>query len=359
MKRRITSQQVAKKAGVSRTTVSFVLNDVSEANISEETRRRVLEAAEELGYVPNAAARSLVSGQTKTVGLVISQAEHLQVDAFIPQLLYSLSSVSRLHGYQVLLETANNSAQPGAYLQLVQGRHIDGLIVLNPRSDDTELAQLIETGFPIVLMGRLRQVSLSAPVYSVGSDNRSAARRLTEHLIGLGHKRIAHITFSPEAYYATQVRLSAYRQALEQAGLKYDPNLVAYGNFSATSGFAAMKELLKVRPLPAAVFAGNDTIALGAMAAIHQHGLRIPNDIALVGFDDLPFAPYTVPPLTTVGVPAIEQGRLAAEMLMQLLRGETPAQQALMLDIPLVIRESCGANLMAASSSPAKKISKS
>jgi LacI family transcriptional regulator len=345
MKRRITSQQVAKRAGVSRTTVSFVLNDVSGAGISEETRKRVLEVAKELGYVPNAAARSLVSGQTKTVGLVVSQAEHLQVDAFISQLMYSLTSCSRLHGYQVLLETANNSIQPGAYLQLIKGRHIDGLIVLNPRSDDAELAKLIESGFPIVLLGRLRQVSLSAPVYSVGSDNRSAARRLTKHLIGLGHRRIAHITFSPEDYYATQVRLSAYRQALEEANLEYNPDLIAYGSFSAASGFAAMEQLLKRRPLPDAVFAGNDTIALGAMSVIHQHGLRIPQDIAMVGFDDLPFAPFTVPPLTTVRSPAIEQGRVAAEMLMQLMRDETPARQTQILEIPLVVRESCGARL--------------
>ncbi|MBF6596105.1 MAG: LacI family DNA-binding transcriptional regulator [Thermaceae bacterium] len=350
-KRRVTSQEVAKRAGVSRTTVSFVLNDVPGSNISAETRRRVLRAAEELGYVPNAAARSLVSGQTLTIGLIISHAEHLQVDAFIPQLLYSISYTSHQHGYRVLLETVEDVSKPDAYLELVRGQRIDGLMVLNMRSDDSQLPELIRRNFPVVLLGFREWPGLKSKTFSVETDGTEAGSRATTHLIALGHTRIAHITFSPENYYATQDRRRGYRKALEAAGLNYDPALVKLGNYSAASGYEAMKELLQRKPYPTALFAGNDTIALGAMAAIHQHGLRIPEDIAVVGYDDIPTAPYMVPPLTSVQVAPLQQGRIAVEMLSGLMSGKPPAQNHIRLETPLVIRESCGAKLEAKTAS--------
>lgn len=342
-KRRVTSYQVAKRAGVSRTTVSFVLNDVPGSNISEETRQRVLQAAEELGYVPNAAARSLVSGQSLTIGLVVSQAEHLQVDAFIPQLLYSISHTSHQHGYRVLLETVEDVSKSEAYLELVRGQRIDGLIVLNLRSDDSQLPGLIHRNFPVVLIGFREWAGLESKTFSVETDGVDAGMRATQHLIALGHTRIAHITFSPEYYYATQDRRMGYRKALEAAGLEYDPALVKLGNYSAASGHEAMTELLRHKPYPTALFAGNDTIALGAMAAIHQKGLRIPEDIAVVGYDDIPTAPYMVPPLTTVQVAPLEQGRIAVEMLSGLMSGKPPQQHHVRLETPLIVRESCGA----------------
>lgn len=343
-KRRVTSQQVAKRAGVSRTTVSFVLNDAPGSNISEETRQKVLQAAEELGYVPNAAARSLVSGRTLTIGLVVSHAEHLQVDAFIPQLLYSLSHNSHLHGYRVLLETVEDVSQPDAYMQLVRGNRIDGLIVLNIRSDDSQLPDLIRRNFPVVLLGFREWPDLASKTYSVHTDGNKAGMRATQHLISLGHTRVAHITFSPEIYYATQDRHMGYRQALEAAGLKYNPALVKFGNYSAASGCQAMKELLRRKPYPTALFAGNDTIALGAMAAIHERGLRIPEDIAVIGYDDIPTAPYMIPPLTTIRISAAEHGRVAVEMLSGLMEGKPPAQNHVCLQTPLIVRKSCGAD---------------
>lgn len=342
-KPRVTSYQVAKRAGVSRTTVSLVLNGVPGISISEETRRRVLQAAEELGYVPNAAARSLVSGQTLTIGLVVSHAEHLQVDAYIPQLLYSLSHTSHQHGYRVLLETVEDVSRPDAYLELVRGQRIDGLIVVNIRSDDSQLPELIRRNFPVVLIGFRLWPGLESKIYSVETDDQEASERATRHLIALGHTRIAHITFSPENYYATQSRHRGYRHALEAAGLEYDPALVQFGNYSAASGYEAMQRLLRRKPYPTALFAGNDTIALGAMAAIHEKGLRIPQDIAVVGYDDIPTALYMTPPLTTVRVPAVEQGRLAVEMLSSLMRGNPPEHTHIRLPTPLIVRESCGA----------------
>lgn len=342
-KPRVTSYQVAQRAGVSRTTVSLVLNEVRGVNIREETRRRVLRAAEELGYVPNAAARSLVSGQTRTLGLVISHAEHLQVDAFIPQLLYGFGLVSRQRGYRVLLETVEDVTKPDAYTELVRGNRIDGLAVLNFRCDDSQLPELIRRGFPVVLIGFHPWPGLEDKIFAVETDGVAAAIRATRHLIALGHRRIAHITFSPENYYATQDRLRGYRQALQAAGIEWDPAWVRYGNFSAASGYQAMRQLLRRKPYPTALFAGNDTIALGAMAAIHRKGLRIPEDIAVVGYDDIPTAPYMVPPLTTVRISPLEQGRIAAEMLSGLIEGNPPQHRRICLPAPLIVRESCGA----------------
>ena len=343
LKRRVTSQQVARRAGVSRTTVSFVLNDVPGSNISEETRHKVVQAAAELGYVPNAAARSLASGQTLTLGLVISHAEHLKVDAFIPQLLYSLSKASHGYGYRVLLETVADVSRPDAYTHLVRGQHIDGLIVLNSRSDDNQLPELIRRTFPVVLLGFRQWPGLEAQTYTVETNSLEASQRATRHLIALGHQRIAHITFSPEVYLATQERHQGYRKALEEAHLTYDPRLIEFGNYSAASGYAAMNKLLRRRPRPTAVFAGNDTIALGAIGAIHQAGLRIPHDIAIVGYDDIPTAPYLTPPLTTIRSSASEHGQRAVEMLSQLMQGTPPRENRVVIETPLVVRQSCGA----------------
>ena len=342
-KRPITSQQVAKRAGVSRTTVSFVLNDVPGSNISEETRLKVLQVAQELGYVPNAAARSLVSGQTLTIGLVILHAAHLQVDAFIPQLLFSLSQNSHLHGYRVLLETVDDVSKPDSYFQLVRSNRIDGLIVLNIRSDDSQLPELIRRNFPVVLLGFREWPDLASKTYSVETNGIEAGANATRHLISLGHTRIAHITFSPELFITTKDRHTGYRRALEQADLEYNPALVKIGDYSAASGYQAMKQLLRRKPYPTALFAGNDTVAMGAMKAIHEHGLRIPQDLAVVGYDDIPTAPYMIPPLTTVQVSPLEHGRIAVEMLSGLMQGNPPAENHIRLETPLIIRDSCGA----------------
>ncbi|RIH90507.1 HTH-type transcriptional repressor CytR [Calidithermus terrae] len=341
-KPRVTSQQVAKHAGVSRTTVSFVLNNVPGVVISPETRLRVLRAAKELGYVPNAAARTLVSGQTGTIALVIPHAEHLKVDAFLPQLLYSLNEVSYRHGYRVLLEPVEDAAKPGAYLELVYGKRIDGLIVVNARTqDDPHLLELAQMGFPLVLMGA--RLATHEGIYSVDTDNRTAARHAVDHLLRLGYRRIAHIAYAPPEYHAANLRLQGYTEALEAAGLEADPALVAYGNYSAESGYEAMLTLLERKPYPRALFAGNDTIALGAMAALHEKGLRIPDDVAVVGYDDIPTAAYAFPPLTTVRTQAVLHGSVAAEMLMKLMHGKTPQERHVILETPLVIRQSCGA----------------
>ena len=338
--KRPTSFEVAELAGVSRTTVSFVLNGVAKANISAATQTRVRDAARSLGYVPAAAGRTLASGRTHTLGLFICHAEHLQVDAFIPGALYGLNEVSQKYGFKVIVEAVPDPAQPDAYLELVRAKQVDGLVVLNPRWGDKELSRLTKEDVPLVIIG----ASELPHAYTVSTDDKTApAKRLTEHLIRLGHTRIAHISYGGLEYQGADERFQGYLQALGRAGLSYDPALLRTGNYSAESGFVAMTSLLEAHADFSAVFVSNDTVALGAMAALRKYGRRTPEDVAVVGYDDIPMAAYAAPPLTTIRSPALDHGRLAGEMLIRLIRGEPIEQVQIHLELDLIIRESCGA----------------
>ena len=336
---RVTSHDVARRAGVSRATVSTVLNQVQGVSISQATRQRVLLAAAELSYKPNSAARMLVRGNTETVGLVVTHPELLSVDGFVPQLLHAIGRVSQQSGYRVLLEVVDQKSDPDAFVDLVESARIDGLIVLNPLTEDLRLRALIERDFPIVLLGSVRHPS----EHSVNFSTREAIDKAVGHLVALGHRRIGHVTFSPPGNVATDARLAAYRRGLGAHGLVADDRLVAYGSFSAESGYEAMRALLR-QPieLPTALLAGNDTIALGVIAAVKDSGLDIPRDMAVIGFDDLPIAAFLRPALTTIRTPAEEQGELAARMMIKLLRGEPIETRRVIVPTTLVIRQSSG-----------------
>ncbi|MBI1877746.1 MAG: LacI family DNA-binding transcriptional regulator [Chloroflexi bacterium] len=339
-KRRITSHEVAERAGVSRTTVSFVLNDVAGMQISEETRQRVLQAARDLGYVPDAAARSLASGRTHILGLIICQpADHIIIDAYIHQVIYGLSEAGRVRGFRVLLESVEDVSQPDAYIHLVRAKRIDGILLSGPRSDDNQLPALIADGFPTVLLGRLGH----NPAFFVDVDNQAAAFEAVTHLAALGHQRIACITNGPLQYTSASERLLGYRQALRQAGLSEAEALIRYGDFEPEDGYKAMQALLEVQPRPTAVFVASDVVAFGAMAAIRDSRLRIPDDVAVVGFDDVPMSRYFTPALTTVRLSAVEQGRRGGEILIDLIEGKAPAEAHIFLPTELIVRQSCGA----------------
>jgi len=337
-RQRTTLKQVAARAGVSVTTVSLVLNDAP-SSIGADTRERVLAVAAELGYVPSAAARSLASGRTHTVGLVICHAEHLVVDAFIPQTLYGMNRVAREHGFRVLVEAIEDVTRPDAYHELVRAKQIDGLIVLNPRRDDTRLPQLVNEDYPVVTLGTIPGCD---PV-RVHTAEFDLAREATEHLLRLGHRRIGHVTFAPQVYLATDPRLRGYRAALVHAGVGSDERDVAFGAFSAASGAAATHALLSARPDLTALFCGNDTIAIGALHALAERGLRVPDDVAVVGYDDIPTAPYLAPPLTTVRSPAVAHGQRAMELVIAMIEGRPISEREVLLEGRLVIRRSCGA----------------
>jgi LacI family transcriptional regulator len=239
---------------------------------------------------------------------------------------------------RLLTDIVEPHHQEGTYLDLVRAKRIDGIILSGPRFDDNALQTLEEDGFPTVLMGQLPNTSL----YSVDVDNYAAARIAVAHLINLGHTRIACITNASTTYTAAAERLRGYIEELEAAGLHFHEELVRYGDFDPQSGYEQMKSLLEIEPQPSAVFVASDVVAFGAMAAIREHGLAIPNDIALVGFDDVPFAKYFDPPLTTIHLPAIELAREASKLIINLLRDKKPTVRHVILSTNLVIRQSCG-----------------
>jgi len=334
-----TSRDVARLAGVSRTTVSFVLNNVPGTKITEETRQRVLRAARELDYYPVAAARSLASGKTYRIGLVLGEGQRrLSADAFLPTFLQGVTASVHQRGYLLVLQLSEDVPSHEAYARLIGEQQVDGLILSGPRSDDPLVPQLAEERFPLILHGQLSGCDFPC----VDVDNQTGAYQAVSHLINLGHSRIGFISNAPLSYSGAQARFAGYKQALAEHGIPLNDNLVSTAAFLPEAGQAAMEELLSLSNRPTAVFAASDVVAMGAMAAIQAAGLEIPDDMAVVGFDDIFLAAYAHPPLTTVRVPAYGLGWTAAEILIRLIEGDQEAS-SVTLETELVIRDSCGA----------------
>ncbi|MFZ5909056.1 MAG: LacI family DNA-binding transcriptional regulator [Chloroflexota bacterium] len=336
--KRVTSQDVADLAGVSRTTVSLVLNDVKGFNISSETRQRVHQAAEKLGYIPNATAQALATRRAKAIGLVMTRSpHHIASDTFLPQILGGLLDVVRQNKLRLLIESVDVEHQDRAYLELIRAKHIDGMILLTPRLDDAGLKRLEEADVPTVLMGKLENSNL----HSVDVDNCLAAKKAVQYLLDLGHTDIACIANAPASYSAAPDRVLGYKDALTEAGITPDEALIRYADFDPQSGFERMKSLLSGEKKFTAVFVASDNVAMGAKSALREANLRIPDDISIVGFDDIPWARYSDPPLTTIHLPAQELARTACVTLMDLMRDAEMDERNLILDTELVVRQSC------------------
>lgn len=338
--KRVTSQDVARHAGVSRTTVSFVLNNVAGMQISDETRQRVTAAAQALGYVPDAAAQALASGHSGTIGLLLARrSDVIGSDLFLTQMMHVLVREVNRQGMRLLLEVVENYENQESFLRLVRSNSLDGVLYSGPRLDDSALRSLVSHGVPTVLMGALP----GSPYCFVDVNNRSAAQTAVEHLLRLGHRRIACLTNAPAAYAASSDRLCGYQDALSAAGVPVDQNLIRYGDFDAESGYMQMQALLRQQPRPTAVFVASDVVAIGAIKAIHEAGLSIPQQMAVVGFDDVPVAKYFEPALTTMHLPIAELAARACDMLVHFIQGKPPEQTQILLEAHLVVRDSCGA----------------
>jgi LacI family transcriptional regulator len=321
---------------VSRTTVSFILNNVPGVSISAATRQRVLDAARQLNYSPNVAGKKLVSGKSYTIGLVLCQSpEQIFTDAFLPQVILGVEQAALQQGFHVLLKPVDPN-DSGGYARLIAENHVDGIFLSGPRQDDRALMDLHGQRVPIMLMGQLPDTGI--PFVDV--DATAGAELAVNHLIELGHQRIGMITNAPLDYTSAQQHCDGYVKSLKKANLPVDPSVMQAGNYTPASGFAAMKFLLQVTPRPTAVFVASDVVAIGAMLAIKEAGLRIPRDMAVVGFDDIPLAEFYDPPLTTIHLPAFGLGWAGGERLIRIIQGEGLNDASLLLESKLIIRQS-------------------
>ena len=334
--KRSTSRDVAKMAGVSRTTVSLVLNHQTGVSISENTRERVLRAAKTLNYHPDAAGRKLASGKSNTLGLVLCQSpEQIFADAFLLQVVLGVEQAAMQQNFHVLLKPVEPGDSDG-YSRLINENHVDGIILSGPRQDDEEILRLQAAGVPIMLLGQLPETDICL----VDINAVSGAQAATSHLIGLGHTRIGMITNAPLSYTSAQQRRSGYLEALREAGIPAVEALIKQGNYTPASGYQALNELLQEAQHPSAVFIASDVVATGAILAAKHAGLRLPEDLSVVGFDDIPLAEYLDPPLTTIRLPAFSLGWAAGERLMRLMRGEGLDPRRIFLDTDLIVRSS-------------------
>ncbi|MGJ3239183.1 MAG: LacI family DNA-binding transcriptional regulator [Anaerolineae bacterium] len=341
-KKRVTSKMVAQRAGVSQTTVSFVLNKVKGQHISPETTERVLTAARELGYVPDATARMLARGVSNNVALVLTRPHDAVLsDEYVSYVLTGIAQVFRKESFRILVEFVNEGNQADTYLNLAHGKEAVGLIVIPYKASSSDIDTMInlsEEGFPIISLAHMDD-----RIRSVAIDHLGGIRQLLAHLHQLGHQRIGAISYAPRDLASLPAdRLAVYRDFLHQHNLPYHEDYVCYGAFSPESGYQAMCELLALAQPPTAVYALNDVMAFGAMTAVHEHGLRVPQDIAVVGYDGIHLARYTTPALTTVQAPTVQQGRIAGEMLRDLIQGKALASDHIVLTPELIIRQSCG-----------------
>ncbi len=330
-----TIRDVARRAKVSVATVSRVVNP-STHSVTPATRRRVLAAVQELAYHPNVIAQSLKNRASRTVALIVPDISN----PFFPAIARGIEDTARQRGYAVLLcNTYEDLAREHAYLQLLRKRWVDGLIFATVGSNTRHLRALREEGLPVVLVARdVGGITIDAVLV----DNLRGAYDATTHLARLGHRGIAHIT-GPASLRVARDRRRGYEQALSEAGLPGDETLIVAGDFTADGGRAAMVTLLDRGRQFSAVVAANDLMAIGAMEALRAVGRRIPEDVAVVGFDDITFASLVSPALSTVAQPKYRMGQLAMERLLDLMAGASPAGRRIVLEPRLIVRESCGA----------------
>ncbi|MEV5436965.1 LacI family DNA-binding transcriptional regulator [Streptomyces sp. NPDC052682] len=317
---RPTLEAVAARAGVSRATVSRVVNGAD--GVREPLVERVRRAVEELGYVPNQAARSLVTKRHDAVAVIIAEPEtRVFADPFFAQQLRGISKELTAHDNQLVLLLTEGRDDHARVARYLAGGHVDGALVFSLHLDDPLPGLIHSAGVPTVFGGRPGWADGGRTPLYVDSDNRGGARQAVRHLAGLGRTRIAHIT-GPLDQTSAVDRLDGYRDVMVDA----DPGLVAEGDFTPAGGERAMRELLGRRPGLDAVFAANDLMAAGALRVLREHGRRVPDDVAVVGFDDMPpVAEQTDPPLTTVRQDIETMGRLMARLLLRDL--DRPAHQ--------------------------------
>jgi LacI family transcriptional regulator len=327
-----TIKEVARGAGVSVATVSRVMNN--SGPVRTDTRQRILDVARELRYVPNSTARSLIMARTSTLGILLPDLH----GEFFSEVIRGIDHRARQKDYHILVSCSHNDQEDiEAALRAMRGR-VDGLIIMSPDIDARVLGDNLPDALPVVL---LNCASLGSRFASVDIDNRAGASDMVRHLIGLGHRKIAVVTGGTTNHDSNE-RLRGYEEAMREAGLG-DEIVVVDGEFTEESGFRAGRKLLERPDRPSAIFAFNDSMAVGVLSALQESGVAVPDKISVAGFDDIPMSRYLNPPLTSVQVPIFELGSLAVDRLVGSLRRDasTPPRVEV-VSTTLVERRSTG-----------------
>jgi LacI family transcriptional regulator len=325
---------VARRAGVSASTVSHVINGTR--FVAPATRRRVEAAIEVAAYRPNALARSLRSGRSHTLGLVLPDSGN----PFFAEVGREIQLAAFAAGYSVFLcNTENDPEKEQRSVNVLTRARVDGLVLVAVDERGDALRALVRQKVPVVVMDRERP---DLALDTVLTDHREGGRLATRHLVALGHRRIGFVA-GPAGLSPSELRLAGHRDALAEGGLSPEAALLRHGDFHPESGRAAARALLASARPPTAILACNDLMALGVLRAAAEAGRRVPQDLAVVGYDDIELAAFTVPPLTTVAQPRREMGRAAVRLLVNRLERRGLAPQQALLPVALTVRQSCGA----------------
>ncbi|MFN2299607.1 MAG: LacI family DNA-binding transcriptional regulator [Anaerolineales bacterium] len=328
-------EEIAKMAGVSRSTVSRVINN--DPHVRESTRARVLEVIRRVNFKPSAVARGLASGRTRIIGLIFPTAQSsLFTDPYYPGLVQGITTACNANDYSVMLWLTNPEQEQSTVHQLTSNSLLDGLVIASYLIDDPLLEALTTSQTPFLLIGRHPS---NNNLNYIDADNMNGAREAVVHLLRLGRQRIATIT-GPSKMIAGIDRLEGYKRAFTERGLRPEPALIVEGDFTESGGYNSMMRLIPQNP--DAVFVASDGMAMGALRALNETGRRVPEDVAVVGFDDIPAASHMDPPLTTVRQDIPRLGQLAAETLIQILAEGMMPPHRLVLPTELVIRSSSG-----------------
>ena len=329
----LTLEDVARLTGVSPMTVSRVLNGKS--GVAEATRKKVMEAINQVGYVPNLNARALAGNRTKVLGMLVPDFS----TQYVSELARGAGLAAIQGGYELVLYTNSHHLETAyTHITLITRGLIDGLLVVLPDISDVQLNSLHNIGLKMVVIDHRHDITY---LPSVDSDNYRGTRLMMDHLLDLGHQRIGFITGRLDTD-ASLERLRAYKEGLQLRGIPTEEDLIKVGNFLQPDGVVAARELLHLTRPPTAIFASNDVMAIGAMDTIRDMGLRIPEDVSIAGFDDIPMASLFHPALTTVRQPLFEMGSAATKMMISLLSGVDIPTTRLELRTELVVRNSTG-----------------
>jgi DNA-binding LacI/PurR family transcriptional regulator len=334
-RKRCTIKEVAARSGVSVATVSNVLQNKSHL-YSPETAERVWQAVRELGYRPSSVARSLIRQRTDTIGVILEERQELVLDPYVMGVLEGMLEYTVPRNYPIKIVSMLYQQSPDSFLAHVDDGSVDGVVLVAPRTYSAALQWAQESGIPAVVVG---STPPDTPLPCVDVDDGAAIYQAVRWLIELGHRRIGHIA-GPQTQWSGKRRLQAYHHAMRDAGIEVKPDWIAEGIYTPPSGKEAMERLLQVSPPLTAVVCGNDWMAMGAMEAIYQKGLRVPEDISIIGFDDIDTAQWVTPPLTTMRQPTRQIGAKAAELLINQIETGKRGNEIALFSAEMVVRQS-------------------